>query len=112
MILRNDNIFRLGTTGSNSKNSLAAFPRAHFLANSVNLTSKLQSGNVLRVTRWRRIVAYTLIDVRAIQPCGTHAYAHSIRCRPRWSFDFTNLKSFNSAMGGNRYGFHAMNGKS
>ena len=56
-------------------------------------------------------MAHSLKDIRTIQARGTHAYAHSIRCRFRRRLHFANLKSFNATVGSNDYCFHAVDGK-
>jgi hypothetical protein len=111
MIFRDNHILRVRAAASNPEDPLAAFPPLHCLAHFVNLTGKLQSGNILQVTRRRRVVAHALVYVRAIQSPGSHANTHSICGGVRGSLDFANLKPFNATVLCNYDCFHAMDSK-
>ena len=96
--LRHDNIFRLGSTGGDSKNPITDFPRVHRFSHRLHFTGKFQSGNVLRVTRRRWIMAAALQDIGPVQSRRVDPDPDTIGRWSGWSRDFAHADSFHSAM--------------
>src|SRR5947207_1434181 len=78
MIFRNSNKLSLSATSDDSKDAIADFPTANFLADRFNFTGELQSRNFLRISRRRGITSEPLQNVRTIQSRRAHPHTHTI----------------------------------
>src|SRR5438105_2098993 len=79
MIFRNSNELSLSATADDSKDAIADFPTANFLADRFNFTGEFEAGNFLRISRRRGIASEPLQDVRTIQSRRAHLHAHASR---------------------------------
>src|SRR3989442_1367618 len=106
MIFRNSNKLGLSAATDDSKDSIADFPTANFLADRFNFTGELQSRNFLGISRRRGIASEPLQDVRTIQSRRAHPHADAIGCWLRCVGDLADFEAFNTAEGSDRYCAH------
>jgi hypothetical protein len=97
MILRDRYELGLPATASDTEHAIAGTPPAHLIAHLGNFTGEFNSGNVLWVTRRRRITPEALQDVRTIQSGRTHTDPDAIKSWRRGVRDFADFETFNTA---------------
>src|SRR5205823_8394571 len=99
MIFRNRNELGLSAAADDSKDAITRLPTANLFADRFNFTGKFQSGNLLRITRRRRIASESLQNIRTIESRSTHLHAHTIRGWLWCISDVADFEACNAAEG-------------